>query len=271
VSDAARPAGPAGPPGSAPVDPSRVERVRGGVIRGPRDRRALALCYTGHEFGESLLRILDALAARGLPAAFFFTGDFLRNPRFREAVDRLVAQGHYLGPHSDKHLLYCDWTPERATLVPRDRFRADLEANLAEIERFGVARTAATHYIPPYEHYNEEIVAWSAALGLTVVSYTPGTLSAADWTPEDHPRHRGTDEIYESIYRREREDPHGLSGFLLLMHAGAGPKRPDRSDRRLGELLDDLLARGYALERVDHLLTPASRSRPHAGASSAGT
>ena len=231
------------------------EVVRGGIIRGRRDRRALALCYTGHDFGESLAAILDELSTRAARASFFFTGDFLRNPELRPEVVRLVEQGHYLGPHSDKHLLYCAWAPERPTLVTRHEFRADLDANLAEIERYGVACSAVTYYIPPYEHYNEEIVTWCADMGITLVNYTPGTLSAADWTPEDHARYRATDEIYESIYRRERDDPEGLNGFLLLMHAGAGPKRPDKSVRRLGELLDHLRARGYAIERVDRLLT----------------
>ena len=222
--------------------------------RGALDGRALALCYTGHEFGESLPTILDALAGRSAHASFFLTGDFLREPAFRASLGRLVAGGHYLGPHSDRHLLYCDWTPERRTLVTREQFAADLEANLAEIGRCGVPRERVRYYVPPYEHCNEEIVAWSAALGLTVVNYTPGTLSVADWTPADDPRYRTTDEIYQSIYRHEAEDPHGLNGFLLLMHAGAGPGRPDTSARRLPELLDHLVAGGYALLRVDELL-----------------
>lgn len=71
-------------------------------MRGPRARRALALCYTGHEFGEWLPEILDTLHSRGARASFFLTGDFLRNPVFRSLVARLVADGHYLGPHSDK-------------------------------------------------------------------------------------------------------------------------------------------------------------------------
>jgi endoglucanase len=244
-----------------PNSPSLYERVRGGIVRGRRDRSVLALCYTGHEFGENLPEILDQLATRRVRATFFFTGDFLRNPRFRPEVERLVAHGHYLGPHSDRHLLYCEWTPERPTLVSRDQFRADLDANLVEIERYGVKQAAVTHFIPPYEHYNEEIVAWSAELGITVVNFTPGTLSAADWTPEDHPRYRTTDEIFESIVRKERDDPHGLNGFLLLMHAGAGPRRPDRSARRLGELLDYLSTRSYHLERVDRLLEAAPNDR----------
>src|SRR5919198_2247927 len=108
-------------------EPPRLELVRGGIVRGPRDRRALALCYTGHEFGESLPEILDSLARRTARASFFFTGDFLRNPAFRLHVARLVADGHYLGPHSDRHLLYCDWTPERPALVTPAQFAADLE------------------------------------------------------------------------------------------------------------------------------------------------
>jgi peptidoglycan/xylan/chitin deacetylase (PgdA/CDA1 family) len=239
-----------------PAAPDTFEHVRGGIIRGRRDRRALALCYTGHEFGESLPQILDELERRGAKASFFFTGEFLRNPTFRPHVERLVAGGHYLGPHSDAHLLYCAWTPERRTLVSHEAFARDLEANLHEIERYGVPRSAVRYFIPPYEHYNEEIVGWCRELGITVINYTPGTLSSADWTPADHPRYRSTDAIIESIYAREREDPHGLNGFLLLMHAGAGPGRPDKSSRRLGELLDYLRGRGYALQRVDELLRP---------------
>jgi peptidoglycan/xylan/chitin deacetylase (PgdA/CDA1 family) len=231
-----------------------VEVVRGGIVRGPLGLRALALCYTGHEFGESLPQILDELARCQAHASFFLTGDFLRHPAFRPEVERLVAAGHSLGPHSDRHLLYCEWTPERSTRVSREQFAADLDANLGEIERYGVPRAAVRYYIPPYEHYNEEIVAWSQALGLVVVNYTPGTLSVADWTPQDHPRYRTTDEIYASIFQKEQDDPHGLNGFLLLMHAGAGPRRPDTSARRLGELLDYLLQRGYALVQVDALL-----------------
>jgi len=236
----------------------RFTYAHGAIIRGPVERRSLALCYTGHEFGEALSEILVALAMHGAKASFFLTGDFLRNVEFRPLVERLVREGHYLGPHSDKHLLYCDWTPERPTLVTREQFRDDLEANLGEIERFGVGRGAVTHYLPPYEHCNEEIAGWCAEMGLTLMNYTPGTLSAADWTPEDLARYRTTDEIYESIYRREAEDPYGLNGFLLLMHAGAGPGRPDKSSRRLGELLAHLRARGYELRRVDELLTDPS-------------
>ena len=42
-------------------------------------------------------------------ASFFFTGRFYRNPAFKKIVRQLKQGGHYLGPHSNEHLLYCDW------------------------------------------------------------------------------------------------------------------------------------------------------------------
>ncbi len=48
--------------------------------------------------------------------------------------------------------------------------------------------------------------------------------------------------------------PHGLNGFLLLLHIGAGPKRTDKFHTRFGELLDDLAGKGYQFVRVDELL-----------------
>src|SRR6516165_1176363 len=79
----------------------------GAIVRGPRSARRLALVFTGHEFAEGGETILDALAKHHARATFFLTGDFLDNPRFGSLVQRIVAEGHGLGPHSDKHLLYC--------------------------------------------------------------------------------------------------------------------------------------------------------------------
>lgn len=49
-------------------------------------------------------------------------------------------------------------------------------------------------------------------------------------------------------------EPHGLNGFILLLHLGSGPGRTDNFHPRLGELLDTLAAKGYQFVRVDELL-----------------
>ena len=108
--------------------------------------------------------------------------------------------------------------------------------------------------MPPYEWYNEEIVEWSNELGLTIINFSPGTRSTADYTTDDAKNFVSSEAIFQSILKREREDPHGLNGFLLLLHLGAGPERSDKFHARFGELLEVLSAKGYTFVRVDELL-----------------
>jgi peptidoglycan/xylan/chitin deacetylase (PgdA/CDA1 family) len=226
----------------------------GGILRGPTDQKRIALEFTGHEFGEGGGIILDQLKRHHAHASFFLTGDFLRNPEFRSLVRRIIEEGHYIGPHSDKHLLYCSWEAEKKTLVSREEFRLDLEANLRELERFGVHRRSVRYWVPAFEWYNAEIARWSAASGLQLINYTPGTRSNADYTGEADQNFVSSDSILKSILEKEQSDPNGLRGFLLLLHIGAGPGRKDKMHDHLGTLLDMLAARGYRFVRVDELL-----------------
>jgi len=231
-----------------------ITRFNGGVIRGPVLTKRLALVFTGHTFAEGGETILDQLARHRAKASFFLTGDFLANPDFQLLVRRVIADGHYLGPHSDQHLLYCDWDDPNKTLITRRQFRADLGANLKRIEHFGVDRSMVRFFLPPFEQFNRDIARWSAELGLTVVNFTPGTRANADYTSEADRNFVSSQAIFDSIVKREREDPHGLNGFILLLHIGSGPGRTDKFANRFGEMLDFLAAKGYEFVRVDELL-----------------
>jgi peptidoglycan/xylan/chitin deacetylase (PgdA/CDA1 family) len=235
------------------------EMSEGAVVRGPREGRRLAVVFTGHEFAEGGETILNELAKHHARASFFLTGDFLANRRFEPMVRRIVNDGHYLGPHSDKHLLYCTWDPGRKTIVTREAFSADLRSNLEKIARFGMDRPR--YFLPPYEHWNADIAAWTAELGLQLINFTPGTRSNADYTEDAAPGFVSSRTIFESIVRHERRDPDGLSGFLLLLHIGAGPRRTDKLHTHFGALLDELAAKGYRFVRVDDLLGPEEEPR----------
>jgi endoglucanase len=223
----------------------------GGIVRGDTTRPELALVFTGDSFAEGMDTVRAILADKGVPASFFFTGNFYRNPDFEAGIRGLLEDGHYLGAHSDRHLLYCDWTNRDSLLVTREEFERDVLDNYIEMERFGIAKEDAPYYLPPYEWYNAQISTWTEELGLTLVNFTRGTRSNADYTTEDMgERYVSSETIYRSILEYETRDPNGLNGFLLLIHIGAGPGRPDKFYLRLPDLLDELKDRGYGFVRV---------------------
>ena len=191
-------------------------------MRGPTQGRRLALVFTGHEFAEGGETILDELKKHSAKASFFLTGDFLGKPWFQALVHRIVDEGHYLGPHSDKHLLYCSWDADKKTLVSKDAFTTDLRANLDKIARFGVERPR--YFLPPYEHYNDDIAAWTAEQGLKLVNFTPGTRSNADYTEDAAPNFVTSRAIFESIIRRERQRPERAQWLLALAARGRRPE-----------------------------------------------
>ena len=230
-----------------------------GIIRGETSLRRMSLIFTGGSFADGGEHIRRVLREEGVKAGFFFTGDFYRTPEFEGIIRGLAADGHYLGAHSDKHLLYCPWEDRERTLVTREEFRADLEANFREIERFGVSRGDSRLFIPPYEWYNRDIAAWSRELGLCLFNFTPGTSSNADYTTPSMPEYLSSQTIYDRILAYEKKDPHGLNGFILLIHIGTDPERTDKFYLKLGDLIKDLRAKRYALVRIDELLRPQAR------------
>ena len=245
-------------PGYQPAGQRVLERsftrVEGAIIRGPVSEKRLALAFTADSYGEGLPLILSALKERKIKASFFLTGNFLRQSEFAPLVKKMIEDGHYVGPHSDRHLLYCDWQDRQKTLVSQSEFLFDLENNYIELARFGLNKETSPYFLPPYEWYNQEIANWTEEAGLVLVNFTPGTSSNADYTTPDDASYLSSEEIYQRILSYEKSDPHGLNGFILLIHPGTSPARTDKFYNRLGQLLDELSARGYSIVRIDELL-----------------
>ena len=226
----------------------------GAVTRGDTSQKALSLVFTGDSFAEGGDNILKTLDQYQVKASFFLTGNFYRNPDFSDLIRRLKKQGHYLGAHSDRHLLYCDWTDRDSLLVTKAEFLEDLRQNYREMNRFGIRKKAAPYYLPPFEWYNARISEWTRQEGLQLINYTPGTRSHADYTPLQDKNYRSTEVILNSIYDYEATHANGLNGFILLVHIGAGPDRPDPLHERMGELLQRLSDQGYQIVPLRKLL-----------------
>jgi len=225
------------------------------TTRGDSTKKNIALVFTAHEFGDGADFIAKTLRIKKIKASFFFTGDFYRNEAFTDFIRELKSDSNYLGSHSDKHLLYCDWTKRDSLLVTKKEFIDDLLNSYHELSKFGVEKKNARYFLPPYEWYNDSIVKWNAELFLRLINFTPGTRSTADYTyPEMGSRYVSSDTIFHSILEYERRSASGLNGFILLIHLGTDPRRKDKFYSYLPQLIDELRKRGYAFLPIDKLL-----------------
>lgn len=234
---------------------SYIQDAHGAIVRGDVSKKQIALVLTGDEFGDGGTHIPGVLQKWNARASFFLTGNFYSNDAFRTLITEIKNAGHYLGAHSDKHLLYADWNKRDSLLVSEEEFKRDLLANYERMGKFGIDAANAPYFLPPYEWYNSTISKWTRQLGLQLVNFTPGTRSHADYTyPEMKERYVSSEKIYTSIMDFERNDPNGLNGFILLIHIGTDPRRTDKFYHRLDRLLEELTEKGYHFVTINDLL-----------------
>jgi len=227
----------------------------GAIIRGNTGNKKIALIFTGDEFADGGNFIINTLQKEAIKGSFFLTGNFYRNKKFSTIVTNLKKEGHYLGAHSDKHLLYCDWQKRDSLLVTHTAFTKDLQQVYRELGKKGIGYKQAHYFLPPYEWFNDSIAAWTKKMGLQLVSFSPGTRSNADYTyPEMGAAYVDSETILQSILRYEQQSVNGMNGFILLVHIGTDTRRTDKLYARLPALIKELKKRGYSFSRVDQLL-----------------
>lgn len=228
----------------------RPGKVAGGIIRGDASKKQVSLIFTGHEYADGADVIREVLKKNNIKGTFFLTGDFYR--KYPDIARDLQQDGHYLGPHSDKHLLYADWQNRDSTLISRPVFEKDLNDNYRAMEDIGLEIASPRYCMPPYEWYNQEVSDWAEAMGVQIVNFTPGTTSNADYTTPGMKNYLSSETIYNNILQYEEKN--GLNGFMLLIHIGTDPKRTDKLYNRLEDLIKELKNRGYEFKSINTLL-----------------
>jgi peptidoglycan/xylan/chitin deacetylase (PgdA/CDA1 family) len=221
----------------------------GAIIKINPDEKNIYLAFTADEFFEGGQHVLQTLQKYKIKGSFFFTGNFLRNSEFKKITQRIIKEGHYVGAHSDKHLLYCDWQKRDSLFVSQDEFKNDIRSNYAELQKFGIDFGDAVFFMPPYEWYNRQIVDWSRNLGLEVVNFTPGTGTNADYTTPDMSNYKSSDELFTRLLNFESKE--GLNGTILLIHPGTDKKRTDKFYMKLDELIKTLKEKRYQFRSLN--------------------
>ena len=225
--------------------------VNGGVIRGDSTQKQVCLVFTAAEWADGAETIIRTLKENCIKGGFFFTGEFYE--KYGDIVKRLLSEGHYVGSHSYGHLLYSSWENPDSMLVSQAEFEADIQKSYQLMADFGIEQKDAPYFIPPYEHYNERVSAWARQLDLSIINFTPGTGTNADYTiPSMGKSYRSSKELYNRLVSFEKNK--GLNGHFLMIHFGTHPERTDKFYKLLPQIIRTLKHRGYRFVSVPDMM-----------------
>ena len=225
--------------------------VNGGVIRGDSTQKQVCLVFTAAEWADGAETIIRTLKENRIKGGFFFTGEFYE--KYGDIVKRLLSEGHYVGSHSYGHLLYSSWENPDSMLVSQAEFEADIQKSYQLMADFGIEQKDAPYFIPPYEHYNERVSAWARQLDLSIINFTPGTGTNADYTiPSMGKSYRSSKELYNRLMNFEKKK--GLNGHFLMIHFGTHPERTDKFYKLLPQIIRTLKHRGYRFVSVPDMM-----------------
>ncbi|MDR1719861.1 MAG: glycoside hydrolase family 9 protein [Dysgonamonadaceae bacterium] len=228
--------------------PQTVIDSQGAVVRKNADSKTIHLVFSADMAFEGASHILDVLKKQNIKASFFLTGNCLRMKEHENIIKRIIREKHYVGPHSDKHLLYASWDVRSQSLVTPDSLINDLRQNLYELQRMGINPAEVVDYLPPYEYYNIENVKTIESLGLKAVNFTPGVTTSADYKTPDMKNYLSSQQLMEQLYAFEAKE--GLNGAIILIHPGTVEARTDKLYLRLDEMIEYLKKKGYTFEKL---------------------
>ena len=222
----------------------------GAIVRMNVTQKKIYMIFSADEFGEGGDRILTTLSKNNVKASFFLTGNFVRNPKFAGVISRMVNDQHYVGPHSDRHLLYAPWEKQDSLLVTKQQFDVDLKANLTALNQFGVRPEMVRYFLPPYEWANKTINTWTSAHRMQLINFTPGTGTNADYTTPDLKNYRSSRTLYSRLMSYESTNQDKLNGAIVLIHLGTHPGRTDKFYNLLDQVISSLKKKGYSFEKL---------------------
>ena len=220
----------------------------GAVVRLNPDQKVVYLIFSADSMFGGGEKVLKTLADNKIKGSFFLTGNFLRMKEHEDITRKIIERGHYVGAHSDKHILYAPWDNREKSLVSADSLARDIKDNYTELARFDITPAMAPWYLPPYEWYNKESVNVTAWLGLKTINFTPGTATPADYTTPDMKNYRSSSQLINSLFEFEKKE--GLNGAVILIHPGVEESRTDRLYDRLDEIIKRLKRLGYKFDRL---------------------
>lgn len=214
--------------GKRPSMPANVDKLLaqyGGVYLSANPGKTIYLTFDeGYENGYTA-PILDVLKKQSVPAAFFITGDYIKQQP--ELVKRMASEGHIVGNHTVNH-----------PSMPSVTSNAKLAEEITRLDDdfFTLTNQHMRYIRPPKGEYSERTLAISKDLGYITVFWS---FAYVDWN---------TDQQNGAQYAYERVMPYLHDGAVLLLHAVS----KDNADA-LGQIITDARTQGFEFKSLNEL------------------
>ena len=196
--------------------------------------RKVVLTFDDGPHPEYTRKILDALQASDVPAAFFLVGNRLRGNR--DLVRRMQTEGHEIGSHSYSH----------AHLRARSETLVALELNMFQRAFSSLTGHSTLLFREPYQRSDGPLSLAQAEPMLRAQAagyfYVGSDITPPDWTDIS------AEEITAKVLEELQED----GGNVIVLHDAGN----DRSEtvRAVPLIIAELRARGYEFVSLASLL-----------------
>ncbi|HOP10970.1 MAG TPA: polysaccharide deacetylase family protein [Oscillospiraceae bacterium] len=195
------------------------------VFMGSPDEKKVYLTFdSGYENGCTA-KILGVLKAKGVKAAFFLDGNYLRrNP---DLVRQMAEDGHLVCNHTLKH-------PDMTKFTDFEQYKMQLLEWEALAQQVGIK--TSPFYRPPSGRFSELSLSFDKELGYKTVFWS---VAYADWDPDKQlPEQKAL-----SILKNRTHN-----GAIILLHSVSST-----NTAILGSYIDWLVSEGYSLNSLDEL------------------
>lgn len=197
----------------------------GAIFLGDTSKKELYLTFdNGYENGYTA-RVLDVLKAKGVPAAFFVTGHYVKDQP--DLVRRMASEGHIIGNHS--------WSHPDMSAIPAERIRDELAKVKDEVAKL-TGRQEMRYLRPPRGIFSDRMLDVTRQLGYTNVFWS---IAYKDW---DVNAQQGADYALRSVVKQLHP------GAVILLHTVSR----DNAEA-LGAIIDEARRQGYTFKSLDEL------------------
>lgn len=187
------------------------------------DKKVYLTFDLGYEAGFTSA-VLDILKEHDIKGIFFLCGHYLNES---ELVNRMLAEGHIIGNHSDKH--------KDPTKLSEDGIRKEIvDFDTAFHDKFP-NQSKLSFYRPPAGKFNERTLAIAKEEGLRTMMWS---LAIVDWHKKPIDAQASADKITKRIH----------PGSIVLLHiANSG------TPKMLDILIPQLIEKGYSIGNPNEL------------------